>query len=229
MSKWTWLALPLLAGAMFDHEALRVLGLERGATDAEIKKAYRRLSLQHHPDKGGNADDFVRIHEAYETLSRGGGRSGGGGGRSGGGSGTGRGRGSGPNGAPFGPEDALYAALFRFEAEFGERYANFTSAWNATRLREAAMHAIDRRMAPPANATLLERWRANAQRQAVKSAADVGLWFLNHLDLERLAKSLGEALGAATLEVNGQRVDLETVKRRYRRYAEERRRRGGEL
>jgi len=90
--------------------------------------------------------------------------------------------------------------LFRFEAEFGERYANFTNAWNATRLREAAMHAIDRRMAPPANATPLERWRANAQRQAVKSATDVGLWFLNHLDLERIATSLGEALGAATLE-----------------------------
>lgn len=134
---------------------------------------------------------------------------------------------TGPGGAAFGPEDALYAALFRFEAEFGERYANFTSAWNATRLREAAMNAIDRRMAAPANATLLERWRANAQRHAVKSGADVALWFLNHLDLEKIATSLGEALGAATLEVNGQRVDLDTVKRRYRRYAEERRWRGG--
>ena len=43
------------------------------ATPAEIKKAYRRLSLIYHPDKNrGNADisgKFQKINEAYEILS----------------------------------------------------------------------------------------------------------------------------------------------------------------
>ena len=33
-----------------------------------IKTAYRRQALRHHPDRGGNADAFRRIHEAYEEL-----------------------------------------------------------------------------------------------------------------------------------------------------------------
>lgn len=32
-------------------EPFSILGLEHGATDSEIKKAYRRLSIQYHPDK----------------------------------------------------------------------------------------------------------------------------------------------------------------------------------
>lgn len=49
-----------------------VLGLEETATSAEIKKAYRRMSLQYHPDKS-DADDaqavFMTIATAYEVLS----------------------------------------------------------------------------------------------------------------------------------------------------------------
>ena len=45
------------------------LGLSRGADAAEIKKAYRKASLQHHPDKGGDPEKFKEIQHAYEVLS----------------------------------------------------------------------------------------------------------------------------------------------------------------
>jgi len=34
----------------------------------EIKNVYRELAKKHHPDKGGNADKFRNIHEAYEFV-----------------------------------------------------------------------------------------------------------------------------------------------------------------
>ena len=36
----------------------QTLGVDKTATQAEIKKSYRKLSMQHHPDKGGNEDKF---------------------------------------------------------------------------------------------------------------------------------------------------------------------------
>jgi curved DNA-binding protein len=51
----------------------KVLGVERGATEKEVKKAFRRLARQYHPDV--NPDDpqaeerFKEINEAYEVLS----------------------------------------------------------------------------------------------------------------------------------------------------------------
>lgn len=47
----------------------QVLGVERTATADEIKRAYRRLASQHHPDKGGSTAEFQTIEEAYRTLS----------------------------------------------------------------------------------------------------------------------------------------------------------------
>ena len=41
------------------------------ATDAEIKRAYRQMSLKHHPDKGGDPKRFTEISFAYEVLSDG--------------------------------------------------------------------------------------------------------------------------------------------------------------
>ena len=54
-----------------------ILGVPRGAADAQIKRAYRKLALQYHPDKvsGSEADKaaaatkFADINAAYETLS----------------------------------------------------------------------------------------------------------------------------------------------------------------
>lgn len=45
------------------------LGVERGASAEDIKRAYRRMASQHHPDKGGDKNRFQQIEEAYRTLS----------------------------------------------------------------------------------------------------------------------------------------------------------------
>lgn len=51
-------------------DAYSTLGVQRGATDEEIKRAYRKLAAKHHPDKeGGSTAKFQEIQGAYETLT----------------------------------------------------------------------------------------------------------------------------------------------------------------
>ena len=57
---------------MAKRDYYEVLGLQKGATDAEIKKAYRQMAKKYHPDvnKAADAEEkFKEINEAYEVLS----------------------------------------------------------------------------------------------------------------------------------------------------------------
>ncbi len=47
-----------------------ILGVAENATLDEIRKAYRRLAIQLHPDAGGNLEDFKRLQVAYEEICR---------------------------------------------------------------------------------------------------------------------------------------------------------------
>ena len=56
-----------------EEDYYRLLEVNRDASFEEIKKAYRRLSMIHHPDKNGNSEEstikFKQLANAYETLS----------------------------------------------------------------------------------------------------------------------------------------------------------------
>lgn len=116
-----------------DKDYYKILGVDEKSTEDEIKKAYRRMSMLHHPDKNGNTDEskqmFQELNNAYATLSepnkrrvydmmrKGGGGGGGGhpnmfhhfGGGGGGGGGAGGGM---PAGFPPGIPEELLHMLF---------------------------------------------------------------------------------------------------------------------
>lgn len=45
-----------------------ILGIGKGASPDEIKKAFRKAAIEHHPDRGGDEAKFKEINEAYEVL-----------------------------------------------------------------------------------------------------------------------------------------------------------------
>merc|ERR1719245_2858257 len=47
----------------------KALEVDKGASEPEIKKAYRKLAVKYHPDKGGDPEKFKDITRAYEVLS----------------------------------------------------------------------------------------------------------------------------------------------------------------
>ena len=54
---------------MTKRDYYEVLGVTKNASDDEIKKAFRKAAVQHHPDKeGGDEEKFKEINEAYEVL-----------------------------------------------------------------------------------------------------------------------------------------------------------------
>ena len=53
---------------MTKRDYYEVLGIGKNASPDEIKKAFRRLAVEYHPDRGGDETKFKEINEAYEVL-----------------------------------------------------------------------------------------------------------------------------------------------------------------
>jgi len=57
---------------MADKDYYQLLGVSKGASDADIKKAYRKLALEYHPDRNKSKEaeaKFKAVNKAYEVLS----------------------------------------------------------------------------------------------------------------------------------------------------------------
>lgn len=54
---------------MSKKDYYKILGVDKSASKEDIKRAFRKLALEHHPDKGGNAEKFKEASEAYAVLS----------------------------------------------------------------------------------------------------------------------------------------------------------------
>jgi translocation protein SEC63 len=52
-----------------EYDPYKILGLDTGAEPSEIKKKYRELTKTHHPDRGGNEQQFDLIAKAYQALT----------------------------------------------------------------------------------------------------------------------------------------------------------------
>src|ERR1700712_620457 len=53
---------------MAKRDYYEILGVGKSASADEIKKAFRRAAVEHHPDRGGDEAKFKELNEAYEVL-----------------------------------------------------------------------------------------------------------------------------------------------------------------
>lgn len=51
------------------RDPYQTLGVDRGASAEDVKRAYRRLAAQHHPDRGGDTARFQEIQQAYDAIT----------------------------------------------------------------------------------------------------------------------------------------------------------------
>jgi curved DNA-binding protein len=45
-----------------------ILGISKNASEQDIRKAYKKQSMKHHPDRGGDEEQFKKVNEAYSVL-----------------------------------------------------------------------------------------------------------------------------------------------------------------
>ncbi len=55
---------------LYDPELLRQLGLPYDADDCAVKKRFRELAKQYHPDAGGEGEEFIRLMELYQSMKK---------------------------------------------------------------------------------------------------------------------------------------------------------------
>ncbi|WP_445765819.1 DNA-J related domain-containing protein [Rheinheimera sp.] len=66
---WQYVSKGGKASATLAHtEALALLQLADDFSLTELKKAYRSIALQHHPDRGGSTQQFILLRQAYQQL-----------------------------------------------------------------------------------------------------------------------------------------------------------------
>ena len=53
------------------QDPYRTLGVDRSASESDVRRAYRKLAMEHHPDKGGDPEKFKDITRAYDQIKKG--------------------------------------------------------------------------------------------------------------------------------------------------------------
>lgn len=63
-----WSALKTPADESAEQQALQLLELEANASNKQIKQAWRRLAMRHHPDRGGDDETIKQLNQAVSLL-----------------------------------------------------------------------------------------------------------------------------------------------------------------
>lgn len=60
----------LIEAKMTRSEAFSILGITSGTSQDELKKIYRKLSIENHPDRGGDTEKMAQLNAAYEVAKK---------------------------------------------------------------------------------------------------------------------------------------------------------------